>query len=111
MSSIRPPAEEGALALSLLAAAQRPARDVADLPMVSPAKAAAKAAAAKAAAAVVAELEAEGRAMDAALAALQEHALPELAEARLQKGKAEAQEMWRGSPLVVGTTGICTGFV
>jgi hypothetical protein len=34
---------------------------------------------AKAAAAAVAELEAEGRAMDAALAALQERALPELA--------------------------------
>jgi hypothetical protein len=34
---------------------------------------------AKAAAAQVAELEAEGRAMDGALAALQERALPELA--------------------------------
>jgi hypothetical protein len=66
---------------------------------------AAKAAAAKAAGAVVAELEAEGRAMDAALAALQEHALPKLASLmdelaswaeRLQAERLEAERLEGG---------------
>jgi hypothetical protein len=66
---------------------------------------AAKVAAAKAAAAVVAELEAEGRAMDTALAALQEHALPKLASLmdqlaswaeRLQAERLEAKRLEGG---------------